>query len=52
MAYAESRGHAVAPDRIEQLRKMDAPANMAELAEIGAKAAAAQVTGEHLPAAF
>jgi len=39
-------------DKIAQIRKMDDPANMKELADLGAKAAKAQVKAEHLPAAF
>jgi uncharacterized protein len=42
----------LAPDKIEQIRKMDDPSNMTELADLGAKAAKAQVKAEHLPAAF
>ncbi len=42
----------LAPDKIEQIRKMDDPANMKELAALGSKAAQAQVKAEHLPAAF
>ena len=40
------------PDKIEQIRKMDDPANMNELADLGRTAAAKQVKPEHLPAAF
>ena len=39
------------PDKIEQIRKMDDPANMNELADLGAKAAKKQVMPDHLPAA-
>ena len=39
-------------DKIEQIRKMDDPANMNELADLGRTAAAKQVKPEHLPAAF
>ena len=42
----------LAADKIEQIRKMDDPSNMKELADLGAKAAKAQVKAEHLPAAF
>lgn len=42
----------LATDKIAQIRKMDDPANMKELADLGAKAAKAQVKAEHLPAAF
>jgi uncharacterized protein len=42
----------LAPDKIEQIRKMDDPANMEELADLGRTAAAKQVKPEHLPAAF
>jgi hypothetical protein len=31
---------------------MDAPANMQELADVGAKAAETQVKGDHLPGGF
>ena len=42
----------LAADKIEQIRKMDDLSNMKELADLGAKAAKAQVKAEHLPAAF
>jgi hypothetical protein len=42
----------LAADKLEQIRKMDEPANMTELASIGRSAAAKQVKPEHLPAAF
>ena len=45
-------GVELAPDKIEQIHKMDDPSNMADLAELGRLAAAKQVTPEHLPAAF
>jgi len=45
-------GADLAPDKIEQIRKMDDPANMKELADLGRTAAAKQVKAEHLPAAF
>ncbi len=40
------------PDKIEQIRKMDDPSNMTELAALGRTAAAKQVKPEHLRAAF
>ena len=40
------------PDKIEQIRKMDDPSNMSDLAEFGRLAAAKQVKPEHLPAGF
>ena len=40
------------PDKIEQIRKMDDPSNMSDLAELGRLAAAKQVKPEHLPAGF
>jgi hypothetical protein len=42
----------LAPDKIEQIRKMDDPSNLSDLAELGHLAAAKQVKPEHLPAAF
>ena len=39
-------------DKIAEIRKMDDPTNMNDLAELGRKAAARQVKPEHLPAAF
>jgi hypothetical protein len=39
-------------DKLEQIRKMDDPSNMNDLADFGRKAAARQVKPEHLPAAF
>lgn len=39
-------------DKLEQIRKMDDPSNMNDLAELGRKAAAKQVKPEHLPAIF
>jgi hypothetical protein len=42
----------LAPDKIEQIRKMDDPSNLDDLAELGRIAAARQVKPEHLPAAF
>jgi hypothetical protein len=40
------------PDKIEQIRKMDDPSNLSDLAELGRRAAAKQVKPEHLPAVF
>ena len=40
------------PDKIEQIRKMDDPKNLSDLADLGRRAAAKQVKPEHLPAAF
>jgi hypothetical protein len=45
-------GLELAPDKIEQIRKMDDPSNLSDLAELGRLAAAKQVRPEHLPAAF
>ncbi len=45
-------GIELAPDKIEQIRKMDDPSNLSDLAELGRLAAAKQVKPEHLPAAF
>jgi hypothetical protein len=42
----------LAADKLEQIRKMDDPSNMNDLANLGRKAAAKQVKPEHLPAAF
>ncbi len=39
-------------DKLEQIRQMDDPSNMNDLAELGRKAAAKQVKPEHLPATF
>jgi len=50
--WLKALGVDLSQDKVEQLRKMDVPANMGELADIGAKAAAAQVKGDHLPSAF
>jgi uncharacterized protein len=41
-----------APDKIDQIRKMDDPSNLSDLADLGRLAAARQVKPEHLPAAF
>jgi hypothetical protein len=45
-------GLELTPDKIEQIRKMDDPSNLSDLAELGRLAAAKQVKPEHLPAAF
>jgi len=42
----------ITPDKIEQIRKMDDPSNLSDLAELGRRAAAKQVKPEHLPAIF
>ena len=42
----------LAADKLEQIRKMDDPSNMNDLANLGRKAAAKQVKPEHLPATF
>jgi uncharacterized protein len=42
----------LAADKLEQIRKMDDPSNMNDLADLGRMAAAKQVKAEHLPAAF
>ena len=42
----------LAVDKLEQIRKMDDPSNMDDLAKLGQKAAAKQVQAEHLPSAF
>jgi hypothetical protein len=39
-------------DKIEQIRKMDDPSNLSDLAELGRLAAEKQVKPEHLPAVF
>jgi len=39
-------------DKLEQIRKMDDPSNLAELADLGRLAAAKQVKPDHLPEAF
>jgi hypothetical protein len=39
-------------EKIEQIRKMDDPGNLSDLADLGRLAAAKQVKPEHLPAAF
>jgi len=39
-------------DQLEQIRKMDDPSNLSDLADLGRLAAARQVRHEHLPAAF
>jgi hypothetical protein len=45
-------GLELAPDKIEQIRNMDDPSNLSDLAELGRLAAAKQVKPEYLPAAF
>jgi hypothetical protein len=45
-------GLELAPDKIEQIRKMDDPSNLSDLAKLGCFAAVKQVKPEHLPAAF
>jgi hypothetical protein len=42
----------LAGDKLDQIRKMDDPSNMNDLADLGRKAAAKQVKPEHLPAPF
>jgi hypothetical protein len=42
----------LAADKLEQIRKMDDPSNMNDLADLGRKAAAKQVKPEHLPPGF
>jgi uncharacterized protein len=42
----------LAADKIDQIRKMDDPSNLSDLADLGRRAAAMQVKPEHLPAAF
>ena len=42
----------LAPDKIVEIAAIDNPANMDDLAKLGATAAARQVKEEHLPAAF
>jgi len=42
----------LAGDKLEQIRKMDDPSNLSDLADLGRRAAAAQVKPEYLPAAF
>jgi uncharacterized protein len=39
-------------DKLEQIRKMDNPSSLSDLAVLGQRAAEAQVKPEHLPAAF
>jgi uncharacterized protein len=41
-----------AGDKLKQIRRMDDPANLSDLADLGRLAAAKQVKPEHLPAAF
>ena len=45
-------GLELAPEKVEQIRKMDDPPNLSDLAELGRLGAAKQVKPEHLPAAF
>jgi uncharacterized protein len=42
----------LAADKLEQIRKMDDPSNLSDLADLGRLAAAKQVKPEHLPASF
>jgi hypothetical protein len=42
----------LAPDKIDQIRKMDDPSNLSDLADLGRLAAARQVEPGHLPPAF
>jgi uncharacterized protein len=42
----------LARDKLQQIRKMDDLSNLSDLADLGRRAAAAQVKPEHLPAAF
>jgi hypothetical protein len=42
----------LAGDKLDQIRKMDDPSNLSDLAELGRLAAEKQVRAEHLPAAF
>ena len=42
----------LAADKLQQIRKMDDPSNMNDLADLGRKAAAKQVKPDHLPATF
>ena len=42
----------LSPDALAQLRKMDKPANMKGLADLGRAAAEQQVKPEHFPPAF
>ena len=42
----------LAADKLEQIRKMDDPSNLSDLANLGRLAAAKQVKPEHLPRAF
>jgi hypothetical protein len=39
-------------DKIEQIRKMDDPSNMDDLADLGRRAAEKQIDAKHLPAGF
>ena len=49
---SQELGVDLSPDQIAQIRKMDDPSHMQDLAELGQKAAAKQVKPEHFPAAF
>ena len=42
----------LAAGKLDQIRKMDDPSNLSDLADLGRLAAAKQVKSEHLPAAF
>ena len=42
----------LAADKLEQIRKMDDPSNLSDLADLGRLAATKQVKPEHLPATF
>ena len=42
----------LAADKLEQIRKMDDPSNLTDLANLGRLAATKQVKPEHLPRAF
>lgn len=42
----------LAADKLQQIRKMDDPSNMNDLADLGLKAAATQVKPDHLPGNF
>jgi uncharacterized protein len=42
----------LARDKLQQIRKMDDLSNLSDLADLGRRAAAAQVKPEYLPAAF
>jgi uncharacterized protein len=42
----------LSPDKLAEMRKMDKPANMEGLAELGRAAAQEQVKSDHFPPAF